>query len=87
MSSAVLDWPRVLNRLEQDVEVSDFNTYLCPLQIRQKECNLFLLAPNHFVLSVVKDKYLSVIQKVVDQFFPDALLQCSVVLGLSLIHI
>ena len=59
----------------------DFNTYLCPLQIKQTDSKMFLLAPNNFVKTEVARNYLSLIQKGFDKFYPEEGFHCDVVLG------
>ena len=74
-------WSRVLSWLQHDVDSVDFNTYLCPLQVKQTDSKLFLLAPNNFVKNEVASNYLALIQKGFDKFFPDDGFHCDVVLG------
>lgn len=74
-------WSRVLSWLQHDVDNVDFNTYLCPLQVKQTDSKLFLLAPNNFVKNEVASNYLALIQKGFDKFFPDDGFHCDVVLG------
>lgn len=74
-------WRTVLERLASDMEASLFNTYICPLQIQQKDRHLYLLAPNNFVKNEVDKCYLSIIQQTYDCLFPGEGLVCSVVLG------
>lgn len=74
-------WDKVLERLALDIEAGPFNTYICPLQVQQKEGHLYFLAPNNFVKNEVNKQYLSIIQQTYDRLFPGEGLACSVVLG------
>lgn len=74
-------WVKVLDWLQADVDAVAYNTYLCPLQVKQDENNLYLLAPNGFVKNEINKNYLDVIQRGFDKFFPNDRLVCSVFLG------
>ena len=74
-------WSKVLSWLQHDVDSMDFNTYLCPLQIKQTDSKMFLLAPNNFVKTEVARNYLSLIQKGFDKFYPEEGFHCDIVLG------
>jgi chromosomal replication initiator protein len=74
-------WSKVLSWLQHDVDGLDFNTYICPLQVKETDSKMFLLAPNNFVKNEVARNYLSMIQKGFDKFYPDEGLHCDVILG------
>jgi chromosomal replication initiator protein len=46
-----------LQRLERELSAQDFNTWIRPLQVRQEGEVLYLLAPNRFVLSWIKEHF------------------------------
>ncbi|MEE3003112.1 MAG: chromosomal replication initiator protein DnaA [Pseudomonadota bacterium] len=74
-------WSKVLSWLQHDIESSCFNMYICPLQVKQTDSRLFLLAPNNFVKNEVNNNYLDLIQKGFDKLFPEDGFHCSVILG------
>ncbi|MFB9886089.1 chromosomal replication initiator protein DnaA [Balneatrix alpica] len=58
-------WQRCLARLQEELPVQQFNTWIRPLQAQQDESGqLKLLAPNRFVMDWVSDKYLHLIKEV-----------------------
>jgi chromosomal replication initiator protein len=57
-------WERLLDRLESEYSEQDILTWLKPLQVSGGDGNLTLLAPNEFVLDVVRDRFLSRIEAV-----------------------
>ena len=59
-------WQRCQDRLEDELDDELFNQYIRPLQARQGESNLTLLAPNRYVLDEVKLGYLSRICELLD---------------------
>jgi len=52
-------WERLLDRLETEYSEQDILTWLKPLQVGGSEGVLRLLAPNAFVLDVVRERFLS----------------------------
>jgi chromosomal replication initiator protein len=74
-------WAIVLDWLQADIDAVAYNTYLCPLQVKQVDNNMYLLAPNGFVKNEVNKNHLTVIQRGFDKFFPTESLVCVVVLG------
>ncbi|MGB5396708.1 MAG: chromosomal replication initiator protein DnaA, partial [Gammaproteobacteria bacterium] len=50
-------WPNCLQRLEQELSDQQLNTWIRPLQVREDNQNITLLAPNRFVLDWVKKNF------------------------------
>lgn len=57
-------WNRCLKHLEVELSPQQFNTWIRPLQAVEKPDGLQLLAPNHFVLEWIREKYLPIINNV-----------------------
>lgn len=57
-------WKQCLSRLEGELPAQQFNTWIRPLQPVLDGSILHLLAPNRFVLDWIRDKYLDVIQAI-----------------------
>ncbi|MDH5764457.1 MAG: chromosomal replication initiator protein DnaA [Gammaproteobacteria bacterium] len=55
-------WPICLQQLEQKLSDQQLNTWIRPLQIREEEASITLLAPNRFVLDWVKQNFCDQIQ-------------------------
>nr|WP_243699888.1 chromosomal replication initiator protein DnaA [Lysobacter sp. N42] len=51
-------WQQCLSRLQGELALQHFNTWIRPLQASIQENTLFLYAPNPYVMEWVKDKYL-----------------------------
>ncbi|MBN8885315.1 MAG: chromosomal replication initiator protein DnaA [Rudaea sp.] len=50
-------WRRCLERLEGELSVEDLHTWLAPLQATEDEDGLRVLAPNHYTLDVVRERF------------------------------
>ncbi len=50
-------WTNCLQRLEQELSDQQLNTWIRPLQVREDNHQLTLLAPNRFVLDWVKQNF------------------------------
>jgi chromosomal replication initiator protein len=50
-------WERLLERLESEYDEQDILTWLKPLQVSAGDGRLRLLAPNAFVLDVVRERF------------------------------
>jgi chromosomal replication initiator protein len=61
-------WPRCLERLEAELPVEEVQTWLKPLQARQRDDGMVLYAPNAFVRDAVQEKYLPRISELMDYF-------------------
>ncbi len=57
-------WKRCLERLEGDLPSGQFNTWIRPLHVIEKDKSIQILAPNRFVLDWVNDRYLLQIQNI-----------------------
>ena len=55
-------WLDCLNHLQHEFSSEQFNTWIAPLQVEVSGNDLFLLAPNQFVLKGVQQKFLERIQ-------------------------
>lgn len=51
-------WQQCATRLQSELSLQNFNTWIKPLQSELEENTLFLYAPNPYVMDWVKDKYL-----------------------------
>ena len=61
-------WPRCLERLEAELPVEEVQTWLKPLQARQRDDGMVLYAPNAFVRDAVQERYLPRISELMDYF-------------------
>src|SRR5690606_37188684 len=52
-------WGRCIERLETEFGAEEVQTYLKPLQARESEQGLRLLAPNDYTLEVVRERFLA----------------------------
>ena len=57
-------WQRLLDRLESEYSAQDILTWLKPLQVRVDADALSLLAPNAFVLDIVRERFLARIEAI-----------------------
>jgi chromosomal replication initiator protein len=57
-------WDRCLSQLQQELNGSQFHTWVRPLQAEIDKQNVILYAPNQFVLDRVQKKYLTTINSV-----------------------
>lgn len=60
-------WQQCVERLKEELPAQQFNTWIRPLQVQDKEDQLLLLAPNRFVLDWVKQKFLQRIQELLHE--------------------
>jgi len=58
-------WQICLDRLENELSIQQFNTWIRPLQVIQEDSSLRLLAPNRFVLDWVNKKFFERIQQII----------------------
>lgn len=61
-------WNICLSKLENEVPSTDFNTWIRPLQAVETETELYLLAPNRFVLDWIKRHHFAQINAAVTEF-------------------
>jgi chromosomal replication initiator protein len=76
-------WKQCLDRLEQELPEQQLNTWIRPLHALEEGDVLRLLAPNHFVLDWVKERYLQNIHAVLKQLCPQHTLQVQLEIGSS----
>ena len=67
-------WSTCLSRFEQELSTQQFNTWIKPLQTEFGDNVLRILAPNKFVLQWVKDRFLSKIETIANEFSPQSIL-------------
>ena len=60
-------WQQCFSRLEEEVPPEQFNTWIRPLQARQHEGRLELLAPNRYVRDQVESLFLGRISELMNQ--------------------
>ena len=60
-------WQKCLSRLEGELDNDQFDRYIRPLQVRQGESNLTLLAPNRYILEEVRLAHLTRINELLEQ--------------------
>lgn len=65
MSTAL--WTNCLHRLEQELSDQQLNTWIRPLQVREENQQITLLAPNRFVLDWVKQNFHDTILKILHE--------------------
>ena len=51
-------WTRCLAGMKEELPGSEFNTWILPLQLVEKNADLCLLAPNKFIKDTVEREYL-----------------------------
>ncbi|MGN6740345.1 chromosomal replication initiator protein DnaA [Dyella sp.] len=66
-------WRRCLERLDGELGAEELHTWLMPLQARDENTGLQLFAPNPYTLDTVRDRYLPLIESVLQQLTGHAL--------------
>jgi chromosomal replication initiator protein len=61
-------WNNCLIKLENEIAVSDFSTWIRPLQAIESDGQIKLLAPNRFVLDWVRQHYYAKIEESIHEF-------------------
>ncbi len=79
MSNAL--WTNCLQRLEQELSDQQLNTWIRPLQVREADNQLTLLAPNRFVLDWVKQNFQSRIETILSDVSPENGVNLSLEIG------
>ncbi|MBD8526359.1 chromosomal replication initiator protein DnaA [Pseudomarimonas arenosa] len=74
-------WPQILKRLEAELSAQELQTWLRPLQAKQQEQSLQLLAPNPFVVDTVRERYLPRIGELAAHFSGQADLAVEIDVG------
>ena len=64
-------WDQCLNRLEGELSAQQFNTWIRPLHFIEEQGNRRLLAPNHYVLDWVSERFLTRINEIFTQLNGD----------------
>jgi len=64
-------WQRCMDRLQGEITTEEFNIWIRPLQVEFENQQLLLLAPNHFVMDCITEKFLSHINNCVAEFHAD----------------
>ena len=62
-------WDLCVERLEGELSPQQFNTWIRPLQVIEKNNSIRLLAPNRFVLDWVNEQYAQRIEELLEGFF------------------
>lgn len=60
-------WYQCLELLQDEIPAQQFNTWLRPLQVQEKEGSIALFAPNRFVMDWVNEKYMARIMEILTQ--------------------
>jgi chromosomal replication initiator protein len=60
-------WRRCLERLEGELGAEELHTWLMPLQARDSTTGLQLFAPNPYTLDTVRDRYVPLIESILQQ--------------------
>ena len=63
-------WPNCLQKLEQELSDQQLNTWIRPLQVKEEDKRITLLAPNRFVLDWVKQNFQHLIEKIICDINP-----------------
>jgi chromosomal replication initiator protein len=76
-------WTSCLERLQGELAVDEFMTWLKPLQAELRDGGLVVLAPNAFVIDTVRDRYLPRIGELARHYSADATLTVRLEVGSS----
>jgi chromosomal replication initiator protein len=76
-------WTSCLERLQGELAVDEFMTWLKPLQAEMRDGGLVVLAPNAFVIDTVRDRYLPRIGELARHYSADAALTVRLEVGSS----
>jgi chromosomal replication initiator protein len=60
-------WAQCKQRLQEEIPVQQFNTWIRPLQASVDDSQLRLIAPNRFICDFVVDKYAQLIRRVLEE--------------------
>jgi len=63
-------WPNCLQKLEQELSDQQLNTWIRPLQVKEEDKLITLMAPNRFVLDWVKQNFQQLIEKIICDISP-----------------
>lgn len=59
-------WKRVVGKLQSELSITEFNTWIRPLQVKENSDELSIYAPNRFVLDWIRQQYLDRISELVN---------------------
>lgn len=65
-----LFWQDCLDRFKQELSSQQFNTWIKPIQFEPAKDSIRLLAPNRFVQQWIKEKFLTRIEQLAEEYFP-----------------
>ena len=74
-------WPNCLQKLEQELSDQQLNTWIRPLQVKEEDKRITLLAPNRFVLDWVKQNFQHLIEKIICDINPGGDVSLSLEIG------
>jgi len=74
-------WNYCLNRLQGELPLQQFNTWIRPLKIAADDAGLVLQAPNRFIRDFVDDKYAGLINEFLVEASTPGFAQLSIVVG------
>ncbi len=66
-------WKKCIDRLASEIATEDFNIWIRPLQLVSENDQLYLLAPNRYVLDHISEKFLVRITQSLTEFYTDGL--------------
>jgi chromosomal replication initiator protein len=64
VSVSSISWDSCLEYLRDEISPQQFNTWIRPLQVEVREKQLYMLAPNRFVMEWINEKFLSRIKEI-----------------------
>lgn len=62
-------WQACLERFTQELSTQQFNTWIRPIQFQSENNSIQLIAPNRFVQQWVKEKFLTRIEQLANEYF------------------
>ena len=80
-SLSTILWPNCLQKLEQELSDQQLNTWIRPLQVKEEDKRITLLAPNRFVLDWVKQNFQHLIEKTICDISPGGDVSLALVIG------
>lgn len=78
-------WNYCLNRLQGELPLQQFNTWIRPLKLSADDTGLVLQAPNRFIRDFVDDKYAGLINEFLVEVSTPGFAQLSIVVGNSVL--
>ena len=74
-------WQQCLDKLQNELNAQQFNTWIRPLHVIESDVGLRLLAPNRFVLDRIKDKFIDQIDIALGSICPGQRPQITLEIG------